>query len=32
MIGNDWDSVLEDMFASKEFNSLMDRVNNEYKN
>ena len=32
MIGNDWDSVLEDMFASKEFNSLMDRVNSEYKN
>lgn len=32
MIGNDWDNILEDVFNSEEFISLMNKVKEEYKN
>lgn len=31
MIGNDWDEVLSEVFNSKEFNNLMNKVKKEYK-
>lgn len=31
MIGNDWDTILSDLFSSNEFKNFMDMIDNEYK-
>ena len=31
MIGNDWDTILRDLFNSNEFKNFMDMIDNEYK-
>ena len=31
MIGNDWDTILSDLFNSNEFKNFMDMIDNEYK-
>lgn len=31
MINNDWDFILKDVFESKEFTDIMNKVNNEYQ-